>query len=104
VTATPVPEAVIVDGEFVALLATLTLPETLPAPVGAKTTFSVTDWFGVRVVPALRPLVLNPAPVGATLAIVAFEFPLLVKVTLNVLLLPSLTFPKLKLVGLAARR
>jgi len=45
--------------------------------------------------------VLNPVPEGATLAIVTFEFPLLVKVTFNVLLLPSFTFPKLKLVGLA---
>ena len=86
------------------MLATLTLPETLPAPVGAKTTSSVTDCLGVKIVLALRPLVLKPAPVGTTLAIVAFEFPLLVKVTLNVLLLPSFTFPKLKLVGLAASR
>jgi len=86
------------------LLVTLTLPDTLPTPVGAKTMFSVADWFGVKVVPALRPLVLNPAPVGATLAIVAFTFPSLVKVTLNVLLLPSFTFPKLKLLGLAASR
>ena len=86
------------------MLATLMLPEAPPAPVGAKTTFSVADWFGVKDVPALRPLVLKAAPVGATLAIVTFEFPLLVKVTLNVLLLPSFTFPKLKLVGLAASR
>ncbi len=83
------------------MLVTLTLPDTLPTPVGAKMTFSVTDWFGVKVVPALRPLVLSPAPEGDTLAIVTFEFPLLVKVNFSVLLLPSFTFPKLKLVGLA---
>jgi hypothetical protein len=33
---TPVPETVIVDGEFVALLAILTLPLTNPAAVGAN--------------------------------------------------------------------
>lgn len=86
------------------MLVTLTPPDTLPASVGAKTTFRVPDWFGVKVVPALRPLALNLGPVGVTLAIVTFEFPSLVKVTLNVLLLPSFTFPKLKLMGLAPSR
>jgi hypothetical protein len=38
--------------------------------------------------------------VGVTPAIVTFEFPLLVNVTLKVLLLPLCTLPKLKLVGL----
>ena len=95
------PDREITAGEFVALLVTLTLPDTLPAAVGANTTFSVADWFGVRVVPALRPLVLNPAPAGATPEIVTFEFPLFVMVTLEELLLPSLTLPKLRLVGLA---
>ena len=36
VVATPVPETVIVDGEFVALLAMLTLPFTNPAAAGAN--------------------------------------------------------------------
>lgn len=98
------PDREIEAGELVALLVTLIPPDTLPATAGAKTTFSVTDWFGVKVVPALSPLALNLAPVGVTLAIVTFEFPSLVKVTLNVLLLPSFTFPKLKLVGLAPSR
>jgi len=39
---TPVPLKAIVAGEFVALLATLTLPVTLPAAVGAKATLRVT--------------------------------------------------------------
>jgi hypothetical protein len=42
----------------------------------------------------------NPVPVGVTLALVTFEFPLLVNVTLRLLLLPFCTLPKLKLVGL----
>src|SRR5216684_2747846 len=42
VPCTPVPLKVIVAGEFVALLATLTLPVTLPAAAGAKVTLRVT--------------------------------------------------------------
>jgi hypothetical protein len=36
VVATPVPEVIIAAGEFVALLAMLTLPFTIPAAVGAN--------------------------------------------------------------------
>ncbi len=39
---TPVPLKAIAAGEFVALLATLTLPVTLPAAAGAKATLRVT--------------------------------------------------------------
>jgi hypothetical protein len=56
---------------------------------------------GVSVSPALTPLALNPAPVTVTALIVTLEFPLFVKVTFCEPLLPSPTFPKLKLVGLA---
>ena len=38
---TPLPESVMVAGELVALLTTETLPVTLPATVGAKTTLNV---------------------------------------------------------------
>ena len=99
--AKPVPDKATTAGEFVALLDTDTLPLALPAVVGANVTSSVAVWLGVSVVPAFTPLALNPVPEGVTLEIVTLEFPLLVKVTLNVLLLPSFTFPKLKLVALA---
>jgi len=95
---------VIEAGEFVALLATLTLPDTPPGAVGAKRTFSVAAWLGVSVVPAFTPLALNPSPDGVTPEMVTFEFPLLVKVTLNVVLVPSFTFPKVKLVWFASSR
>ncbi len=42
VPCTPVPLNAIVAGEFVALLATLKLPVTLPAEAGAKVTLRVT--------------------------------------------------------------
>jgi hypothetical protein len=55
-------------------------------------------------VPDVTPLVLNPAPVIVTPEIVTFEFPLFVSVAPNELLLPTFTFPKLRLVGLAASK
>jgi hypothetical protein len=91
-------------GEFVALLATDTLPVTLPAAVGANVTFSVADWLGDKIVPGVMPLALNPVPVGVTLEIVTFEFPLFVSVALKELVFPTFTFPKLRLVGLAPTR
>ena len=50
----------------------------------------------------MTPLALNPAPVNVKPPIVTFESPLFVKVTFNVLLFPSFTLPKFRLVGLAA--
>ena len=41
ISCTPVPDNAMVVGELVALLATLTLPVTLPASVGAKATLKV---------------------------------------------------------------
>jgi hypothetical protein len=43
----------------------------------------------------------KPAPVALTLEIVTLAFPLIVKATLSKLVVPSFTFPKFKLVGLA---
>ena len=95
------PDRATVAGEFVALLVTVTLPFTLPAAVGANAMLSVADWLGVRTVPAVTPLALNPAPVTATLDMVMLEFPLFVSVTLDEPLLPTFTFPKLRLAGVA---
>ena len=51
--------------------------------------------------PALTPLALKPVPVAVALEMVTPELPVFVRVTGNVLLLPSFTFPKFKEVGLA---
>ena len=53
-------------------------------------------------IPALTPLGLKPTPVAFTPEIVSFVFPVLVRVTASELVVPSFTFPKLKLVGFAA--
>jgi hypothetical protein len=91
-------------GEFVALLRTVTAPVTLPAAAGVNEIFNTIDWVGVRTVPGAIPLAANPAPVTVTPEIVTFEFPLFTSVELSELLMPMVTFPKLKLVGLALSR
>jgi len=101
VCVTPLPLSTIVNGALLALLATVTLPLTAPATVGANATVSVTDWPGVSVLLALTPLALNPPPDVVTPAIVTFEFPLFVKLTPCEPLLPTFTFPKLRLAGFA---
>jgi hypothetical protein len=88
---------------LVALLTTITLPFTPPGFEGAKTTCNVAVWLGPNVKPDETPFALNPVPEVVTLEIVTFEFPLFVRVTFSVLLLPSFTLPKLKPVGLAPR-
>jgi hypothetical protein len=100
----PVPDKLIVVGEFVALLVIVTLaPLTVPAVVGANFTARVADCAGVSTVPLEMPLALNPAPVTVTPEIVMFEFPPLVIDVVNEELLSSATFPKLRVVGLAPR-
>jgi hypothetical protein len=90
-------------GEFVALLAILTLaPLTAPPEVGANVTVKVAACPGVSIMPLETPLALNPAPLVVTLEIVMFEFPLFVTDVDSELLLPSFTLPKERLVGLAA--
>jgi hypothetical protein len=98
----PVPDKLIVVGEFVALLAMVMLaPLTTPGVVGANVTVRVADCPGVSTVPLEMPLALNPAPTTVTLEIVMLEFPLLVIDVVDEALLPSFTFPKLKVVGFA---
>jgi hypothetical protein len=50
----------------------------------------------------VRPLAVKPAPEAASCETVTLELPALVRVTALLLLLPTFTFPKLTLVGLAA--
>ncbi len=73
----PVPDKLIVMGEFVASLVMVTLaPFTAPPVVGANVTFSFSVCPVPTTVPFDIPLALNPAPVTVTAEIVISEFPL----------------------------
>src|ERR1700719_194976 len=97
---TPVPVMEIVDGELVALLATVTPPVTPPVDVGAKVTFKAADCPGVRTVPEDTLLALKPAPEAPIPEIVTLELPEFFSVTPSVLVAPVSILPKLKLAGL----
>jgi hypothetical protein len=92
----PVPESKMESGEFVALLATETLPVALPAEAGAKVAVKVAVCPGVRISPDGTPVALKPAPETVTFEIVILELPAFVSVTDLVLLLETFTLPKLK--------
>ena len=98
---TPVPLMEIVAGELVALLATVTVPVTLPVDVGAKVTFKAADCPAARTVLEETLLELKPPPEVLTPEIVTLELPVFLSVTPRVLVEPVSMLPKLKLVGLA---
>ena len=100
----PVPDRVIVAGELVALLATVTLPFTLAALAGVKLTLRLAVCPGVRICPVDTPLAANPAPAMVTFDTVTSEFPAFVNVTPKLRLLPTLTLEKFKLVVLPFKR
>jgi hypothetical protein len=99
----PAPEREIDAGEFVALLATVTLPDKLPVATGENVASNVADCPGARTRPVETPLSEKCAPETLTFDTVTLEFPAFVSVTLNPLLLPTTTFPKLKLEVLVVR-
>lgn len=69
------------------MLVTLTLPLTAPPELGANDTASGTDCPGVKTVPLIIPLALNPAPVTPTPEIVTLELPAFFTVVVSCLLL-----------------
>jgi hypothetical protein len=100
---TPVPERETAAGELVALLTTERLPVRLPVVVGAKATLTVVVWPAARVRGSESPLRVNPAPVKLACETVTLAVPVLDRVTVwGLLVLPTVTFPKLRLDGLAA--
>jgi hypothetical protein len=99
----PVPESEILIGEFVALLVTFTVPDTVAADPGVNVIPSVAVCPAPIICPAVTPDALNPAPVALTVPIVTVELPLFVSVTLCALLLPTPTLPKATLDVLAPR-
>src|SRR3989442_979590 len=88
-------------GELGVLLTSEMLPDTLPVAVGANCTLKVLDCPAGRVSGKVSPLMLKPGPVAPPRATVRLALPVLVKVTACMLLLPTVTFPKAMLAGLA---
>lgn len=78
-----------------------TLPFTRPDAAGRNVTVRTAAWPGPSIMPEVRPLPLNPAPVKVTLEIDIFEFPLLVSVVVSKPLPPTVTLPNGKLAGIA---
>ena len=98
---TPVPVTGTVNGELLALLVTVTLPDALPAVVGANTTLRIALAAAFTIMGVVIPFTANPVPVAAMFVIWTATVPVLVNVMCCVVLLPVLTLPKLTEVGLA---
>jgi hypothetical protein len=98
---TPKPESDTLAGELLALLTTEMLPAALPPAVGEKMALKLVVCPRDSVKGRESPLMLKPAPVTVAPEIVTAPLPVLVSVTVWVLLLPTFTFPKLMLAGLA---
>lgn len=86
-------------GAFVASLAIVMDPVTLPPVFGAKPAVNVALWPAVSVVPPGIPVTLIPAPLAASLEIVRFEFPVFVSVNVWAVEAPTVTFPNATLPG-----
>ena len=95
----PVPYSGSLLGEFVALLRTEALPVTLPTVVGAKVRLKSVFCPADRVKGRAGPLMLKPLPVTESWEMVTLPVPVFVRITGSVLLLPSITLPKLVLAG-----
>ena len=95
------PASAMVDGEFVALLLTMTDPMAGPLAEGANRTLKDVDWAGLRIKPAALPPALKPAPETRTCEIVTAEFPALVSVMFCELLPGTVTLEQSKRIGRA---
>ena len=98
----PVAESAIFRDGFVASLAIVTLPVTVPATCGAKETLKPRPCPAAKVNGKVNPLRLNPVPVTLAWLTVIVVPPELVIVTSWVWVAPTCTFPKLTLAGVAA--
>lgn len=96
---TPVPESGISRDGLEALDVTVTVPLALLAEVGVNTTWKLVFCPAASVTGVVTPLKLNPVPVRATCEIVTLEPPVFVTVSNSDELLPTVTVPKLRLVG-----
>jgi hypothetical protein len=96
---TPVPDNGMARVGLEAFEVIVMLPLTVPADPGANVTVKVALWPAVSVAGVVMPLRVKPAPLVATWEIVTLEPPVLVIVSDKDCLLPTVTLPKLRLVG-----
>lgn len=101
--AAPVPLSATAFGELGALLEMTTLPDKLPAAVGANSALNVVLCPAASVAGVFRPLMLKPEPLAAICAIVRVAVPVFVTVKLCDFVWPSTTLPKAKLAGVTLR-
>src|SRR5215813_716730 len=94
---TPVPVAAILRVGLAPFDVIATLPFTAPAAAGEN--FTVNDVLcpALRVKGRFSPVIVIPAPVADAAEIVTLVPPELVRVSVNDLLFPTTTLPKLKL-------
>jgi len=97
--AVPVPDSGIVNVGFEALEVMVTSPLAAPAEVGANETLKLALCPEVSVTGAVIPVMLNPEPLTPTAEMVTLDPPVFVTVSDRVCLLPTITLPKLRLVG-----
>ena len=89
----------IVAGEFVALLETLTVPSCALAVVGAYVRFNGALSPGVSVKPFTLLLVVNCASDMLIPDSVTLSFPVFFRVALNTCIFPTVSLPKFSVVG-----
>jgi hypothetical protein len=99
----PVPVRVMVVGELLASLVTVTLAfGTAPVAAGAKVTVNVALVPGAIFCPVVTPLGVNPAPATLTLVtLTVVDDELFDRVTESALLVFTVTLPKARLVAFA---
>jgi hypothetical protein len=95
-----VPLSVTVVGVLAALLVIESVPLAFPALLGRKATVIDTLCLGARVTGKASVLALKPVPEMLACQSVTLELPLLVMVMPCLLVAPTGTLPKLRLVGL----
>lgn len=99
----PVAESGILNDGLDALDVTVTLPVALLAEVGVNTTWKVVFCPAPSVTGVVTPLKVNPVPVTPICEIVTLLPPVFVTVSRSDELFPTVTVPKLRVVGLEAR-
>lgn len=100
---TPVPVTGIVRVGLDPFEVSVMFPLNAPLAVGVNAALKVALWPEVSVTGVVIPLRLNPVPLIRACAIVTLAPPVLVTVSESVPLPPTVTLPKLTLVGFALK-